>query len=120
MTARENVRLAAQAREPWHWRFLGGNAMFAAAGKHADIALERLGLAAVAGVPAGFLAVRIAMSRIPEFSEPTPVPLRYVPRTLLVAIFTAAFVLLLVVTSWIAGSATLRAAVAARLREAAQ
>jgi branched-chain amino acid transport system ATP-binding protein len=56
MTARENVRLAAQAREPRHWWFLGGNAMFAAAGKHGDIALERLGLAAIADVPAGFLS----------------------------------------------------------------
>jgi branched-chain amino acid transport system ATP-binding protein len=56
MTARENVRLAAQAREPRHWWFLGGNAMFAAAGKHADMALERLGLAAISDRPAGFLS----------------------------------------------------------------
>jgi branched-chain amino acid transport system ATP-binding protein len=56
MTARENVRLAAQAREPRHWWFLGGNAMFAAAGKHADRALERLGLATIADLPAGFLS----------------------------------------------------------------
>jgi branched-chain amino acid transport system ATP-binding protein len=56
MTARENVRLAAQAREPRHWWFLGGNAIFAAAGKHADIALERLGLAAISDRPAGFLS----------------------------------------------------------------
>ena len=56
MTARENVRLAAQAREPRHWWFLGGSAMFAAAGKHGDMALERLGLAAIADVPAGFLS----------------------------------------------------------------
>src|SRR5580700_9291559 len=36
MTARENARLAAQAREPWHWQFLGGGATFASAGKRAD------------------------------------------------------------------------------------
>jgi branched-chain amino acid transport system ATP-binding protein len=56
MTARENTRLAAQAREPWHWRFLGGGATFASAGKRADLALERLGLTALADVPAGFLS----------------------------------------------------------------
>jgi branched-chain amino acid transport system ATP-binding protein len=56
MTARENVRLAAQAREPRHWWFLGGSAMFAAAGEHGDMALERLGLATIADVPAGFLS----------------------------------------------------------------
>jgi branched-chain amino acid transport system ATP-binding protein len=56
MTARENVRLAAQACEPWHWRFLGGGTIFAAAGKRADLALERLGLSALAGLPAGFLS----------------------------------------------------------------
>jgi len=56
MTARENTRLAAQAREPWHWQFLGGGATFASAGKRADLALERLGLTALADVPAGFLS----------------------------------------------------------------
>jgi branched-chain amino acid transport system ATP-binding protein len=56
MTAHENVRLAAQAREPWHWRFLGGGATFAAAGKRADQALERLGLTGLADLPAGFLS----------------------------------------------------------------
>jgi len=56
MTARQNVRLAAQAREPWHWRFLGGSTLFAEAGRRADMALERLGLASVADRPAGFLS----------------------------------------------------------------
>jgi branched-chain amino acid transport system ATP-binding protein len=56
MTARENVRLAAQAREPRHWQFLGGSAMFAKAGTCADAALERLGLARLADRPAGFLS----------------------------------------------------------------
>ena len=56
MTARENVRLAAQAREPRHWRFLGGGAIFAKAGKRADLALELLGLTGVAYRLAGVLS----------------------------------------------------------------
>jgi branched-chain amino acid transport system ATP-binding protein len=56
MTARENVRLAAQAREPRHWRFLGGGAIFAKAGKRADSALELLGLTGVADRLAGVLS----------------------------------------------------------------
>ena len=35
MSARENVRLAAQAREPRRWQFVGGEAMFAVAGRPA-------------------------------------------------------------------------------------
>jgi ABC-type branched-subunit amino acid transport system ATPase component len=56
MTARENVRLAAQARGPRHWRFLGGGAIFAKAGKRADSALELLGLTGVADRLAGVLS----------------------------------------------------------------
>jgi branched-chain amino acid transport system ATP-binding protein len=56
MTARENVRLAAQAREPRHWRFLGGGAIFAKAGERADSALELLGLTGVADRLAGVLS----------------------------------------------------------------
>ena len=82
MTAHENVRLAAQAREPWHWRFLGGRTTFAAAGKRADVALERLGLIALADRPAGFLShgdqrlleVAMALAQTPRLlllDEPT-------------------------------------------------
>jgi branched-chain amino acid transport system ATP-binding protein len=56
MTARENVRLAAQARDRRRWRFCGGSSVFAAAQHHADAALKRLGLAPVAGRPAGLLS----------------------------------------------------------------
>jgi branched-chain amino acid transport system ATP-binding protein len=56
MTARENVRLAAQARDRRRWRFCGGSGVFAGASRHADAALERLGLAPVAGRPAGLLS----------------------------------------------------------------
>jgi hypothetical protein len=79
-----------------------------------------LGTGIVLGIPAGFVAVRVVMSRLPEFSESTPVPLRYLPHISQVAIFAAAFVVLLAVTAWIAGTMTVRAAIPARLREAPQ
>jgi branched-chain amino acid transport system ATP-binding protein len=56
MSARENVRLAAQARQARRWRFIGGEVVFAAAGRRADRALERLGLTAIADRPAGLLS----------------------------------------------------------------
>ena len=56
MSARENVRLAAQARDARRWRFYGGSAVFDGAGRRADGALERLGLTAIANRPAGLLS----------------------------------------------------------------
>jgi branched-chain amino acid transport system ATP-binding protein len=56
MSARENTRLAAQARDPRRWRPLGGGAVFAEAARRGDTALERLGLTHVAGRPAGLLS----------------------------------------------------------------
>jgi branched-chain amino acid transport system ATP-binding protein len=56
MTARENVRLAAQARETRRWQFYGGEPVFKSAERRADLALERLGLSAIAGRPAGLLS----------------------------------------------------------------
>lgn len=56
MTARENARLAAQARHPGRWRPAGGDALFAASGERADTALARLGLTHVAHRPAGLLS----------------------------------------------------------------
>ena len=56
MTARENARLAAQACEARRWQFLGGEAVFAGAGRRADTALEQLGLSAIADRPAGLLS----------------------------------------------------------------
>jgi branched-chain amino acid transport system ATP-binding protein len=56
MSARENVRFAAQAREVRRWQFLGGREVFAAAGRRADAALEQLGLSAIADRPAGLLS----------------------------------------------------------------
>ena len=82
MTARENVRLAAQAREHRRWQFYGGSGVFSAAGRRADMALGQLGLSAVADRPAGLLShgdqrlleVAMALSQEPRLlllDEPT-------------------------------------------------
>ncbi len=56
MSARENTKLAAQARDKQRWRPLGGGAVFAEAARRGDAALERLGLTHVAERPAGLLS----------------------------------------------------------------
>ena len=56
MTARENARLAAQARHGRRWQPYGGGAVFRAAERMGDAALERLGLTHVAQRPAGLLS----------------------------------------------------------------
>jgi branched-chain amino acid transport system ATP-binding protein len=82
MTARENCRVAAQARLARRWQPYGGAAVFAEASGRGDEALERLGLAAVANRPAGLLShgdqrlleVAMALSQQPRIlllDEPT-------------------------------------------------
>ncbi len=56
LTAYENVRLAAQAKDPRRARMLGARAVFADASTRADAALEQLGLTAVANRTAGLLS----------------------------------------------------------------
>lgn len=56
MTVRENARMAAQARHGRRWQPYGGGTIFAAAMRHGDAALERLGLTHVAQRPAGLLS----------------------------------------------------------------
>jgi branched-chain amino acid transport system ATP-binding protein len=56
MTARENCRIAAQARLARRWQPYGGAAVFGEASARGDEALERLGLTAVAGRPGGLLS----------------------------------------------------------------
>jgi branched-chain amino acid transport system ATP-binding protein len=56
LTARENVRIAAQARRPDRWRPLAGAALFAATCQTADQALALMRLADVADVNAGLLS----------------------------------------------------------------
>jgi branched-chain amino acid transport system ATP-binding protein len=82
LSARENVRLAAQARSGRRWRPLPGGAVRAETARIADHWLERLGLAHGAEVPAGLLShgdqrlleVAMALAQGPELlllDEPT-------------------------------------------------
>ena len=82
MTARENCRVAAQARLARRWQPYGGGAVFNEASARGDEALERLGLTAVAGRSAGLLShgdqrlleVAMALSQRPRvllLDEPT-------------------------------------------------
>jgi branched-chain amino acid transport system ATP-binding protein len=56
MSARENARLAAQARLPRRWQPCGGGGVFNEASRRGDQALERLGLTGIANRPAGLLS----------------------------------------------------------------
>ncbi|MBV9593523.1 MAG: ABC transporter permease, partial [Actinobacteria bacterium] len=76
--------------------------------------------AVIFGIPAGWVAARLSMSTIPEFSDTTPVPSSYTPALTPIGIFAAAFVVLLALTAVFAAIALVRAAVPARLREAEQ
>jgi branched-chain amino acid transport system ATP-binding protein len=82
MSARENARLAAQARHLRRWQPFGGAQMFAEAQQAGDAALEQLGLTHVADRPAGLLShgdqrlleVAMAMAQSPKvmlLDEPT-------------------------------------------------
>jgi len=82
LSARENVRIAAQARSPGRWRFLGGDAVLTRSATEADEALERLDLSHCADTKAGFLShgdqrlLEIAMAvaqrpRLLMLDEPT-------------------------------------------------
>jgi branched-chain amino acid transport system ATP-binding protein len=82
MTARENCRVAAQAKLPRRWQPWGGATVFGEASASGDEALERLGLTSVAGRPAGLLShgdqrlleVAMALSQQPRvllLDEPT-------------------------------------------------
>jgi putative ABC transport system permease protein len=77
-----------------------------------------LGTAVVLGVPAGYVAARLAMPIIPEFSDTTPVTQTYTPHAVPTVVFAAAFTVLLVLTAVVAAQALIRVAVPARLREA--
>ena len=76
-----------------------------------------LGAALVLGLPSGYAAAALVLPVVPEFSDPTPVALRYDPPVLLALLCALGFTVLLWVTALIAGRALARAAVPARLRE---
>ena len=82
LSALENCRLAAQARRPGRWRFLGGGPLFAETRRMATEALERVRLADLADTPAGLLShgdqrlleVAMALAQRPDIlllDEPT-------------------------------------------------
>ena len=76
-----------------------------------------LGTAVLLGLPTGLLAARLAMPVIPEFSDTTPISLRYTPQWLPTLAFAGGFVLLLAATALVAAWGLLRIAVPSRLRE---
>jgi hypothetical protein len=77
-----------------------------------------LGAAVVLGLPSGYVAAALVLPVVPEFSDATPVVLRYGPPIVLAVACAAGFVVLLGITAFVAGRALARAAVPARLREA--
>src|SRR5439155_15547329 len=56
LTARENVRIAAQARDKARWRFLGGGSVLGRSTAVADEAIERMRLSRFADVTAAMLS----------------------------------------------------------------
>jgi branched-chain amino acid transport system ATP-binding protein len=56
LTVRENVRIAAQARDRRRWRFLGGGDVLTSSAEVADAAIERLRLARLADATAAVLS----------------------------------------------------------------
>ena len=79
-----------------------------------------LGAAVLLGLPSGYLAARLVLPVVPEFSDPTPVALRYSPPVVIALATAAGLAVLLWAAALVAGWALARAAVPARLREAAR
>lgn len=82
LTARENVRIAAQARDDQRWRFVAGGRVLAQSARIADEVLERIRLTRFADTPASMLShgdqrlleVAMAISQRPRLlmlDEPT-------------------------------------------------
>ena len=79
-----------------------------------------LGSALLLGVPTGVVAAVLAMPVIPQFSDTSPLPLANTPQAWPVAALAGGFLVLLVATALLAGTALVRAAVPSRLRESGQ
>ncbi|HEY3629481.1 MAG TPA: FtsX-like permease family protein [Jatrophihabitantaceae bacterium] len=79
-----------------------------------------LGAAVIIGVPGGGVAAQLTTTRIPVYSDTTPVPMTYTVHLGSIMIFAAILVVLLAATALTAAVALTRAAVPTRLREAEQ
>jgi hypothetical protein len=77
-----------------------------------------LGTAVVVGVPAGLLALLLALPAVPQFSDDTPVPLALLPHPVPIVICAIALVVLVGVTVLVSAGRVVRAGSASRLREA--
>jgi hypothetical protein len=78
-----------------------------------------LGTGLVLGVVPGLIGAAIALPAVPEYADTSPIPLLYHPSTTVVAGFVAALAVVVGAVAVAGGIALLRAAVPARLREAA-
>jgi putative ABC transport system permease protein len=70
------------------------------------------------GIPAGLLAAFLTLPVLPEFATETPVALRFTPDLPPVALFAAAFVVLVLVAAVVSATAVLARSGPGRLREA--
>jgi putative ABC transport system permease protein len=77
-----------------------------------------LGTAVVVGVPAGLLALLLALPAVPQFSDDTPVPLALLPPALPIVLCAVALVVLVGATVLVSAGRVVRAGSTARLREA--
>jgi hypothetical protein len=78
-----------------------------------------LGTGLVLGVVPGLIGTAIALPAVPEYADSSPIPLVFSPSTRVVAGFAVVLALVVGAVAVAGGAALLRAAVPARLREAA-
>jgi hypothetical protein len=78
-----------------------------------------LGTGVVLGVVPGLVGAAIALPAVPEYADTSPIPVLYSPSTAVVAGFAVALAVVVGAVAVAGGAALLRAAVPARLREAA-
>ncbi|GAA2754357.1 FtsX-like permease family protein [Amnibacterium kyonggiense] len=77
-----------------------------------------LGTAVVVGVPAGVLALVLALPAVPQFADDSPVPLAALPPALPIVLCAVVLVALVTVTVLVSAARVVRAGSATRLREA--
>jgi putative ABC transport system permease protein len=78
-----------------------------------------LGTGVVLGVVPGLIGAAIALPQVPQYADASPIPVLYAPSTAVVAGFAVGLAVVVGAVAVVGGAALLRAAVPARLREAA-